>query len=170
MRGTFLRFFLFFRRETLVRWNLETPLLRHVCAICAAKKEKKGKKGWRMKVPTYATELSTLRGRKTMILMGDLSFKMWLLYQRDRADPVGAVARDVWRGVHKLPGGRQTLDRLLPHLQHAGAAPEAIEALRGAWLEWRRAYPLVCQGSGEKREKSEKRVVNTLPLETPKEK
>ena len=63
------------------------------------------------------------------------TFTLWLTFQQDRTDAVGAMARY----VHADPNwpGRHSLEGLTRYLREQGAPQKQITALHRAWEEWR---------------------------------
>jgi len=63
------------------------------------------------------------------------SFRRWLVQFGREESAIGDLARDV-RADPGWPSGPGLLARYQVHLQEAGAAPDALEALRSAWLRY----------------------------------
>lgn len=67
--------------------------------------------------------------------LGERAFHDWLEKQRDRRDPVGAFAKDVWQD-EKFPRRVGSERDLVTYMEKRGAGDAAIEAARDAWIEF----------------------------------
>jgi uncharacterized protein YozE (UPF0346 family) len=72
------------------------------------------------------------------------TFYGWLKEQRERDDPVGDVARDAMVDAG-FPRWNKPFSAYSSHLRACQASPEAMRALREAWQEYKRDYPLARQ-------------------------
>lgn len=66
------------------------------------------------------------------------TFYGWLMKQTRRNSPTGDIARDVEADAN-FPGEGDTFQVYRKHLEKMGACDDAMEALAGAWRDYKRA-------------------------------
>lgn len=62
-------------------------------------------------------------------------FHRWIEDQKDRKDPIGDLAKDIW-GDRTFPIAANTHAEIEWYLGMRGAVPEAVDALKHAWAEF----------------------------------
>lgn len=63
-------------------------------------------------------------------------FHLWIEGQKDRDDPVGDLAGDIWRD-RVFPVTAKTRAEIQRYMEMHGAVPEAVKALKQAWSEFK---------------------------------
>lgn len=64
------------------------------------------------------------------------AFNRWIETQKDRNDPIGDLASDIWSD-RTFPVDANTRAEVQRYMESRRAAPEALKALKGAWKEFR---------------------------------
>jgi uncharacterized protein YozE (UPF0346 family) len=80
-------------------------------------------------------------------MSGRLTFHAWLMAQRDRADPVGDLARDA-RADRDWPARGRTPNDFRRYLDHRNACDGALRALDRAWREYRTDNDAAAEAAG----------------------
>jgi uncharacterized protein YozE (UPF0346 family) len=62
-------------------------------------------------------------------------FHRWIEGQKDRNDPIGDLASDIW-GDRKFPVAAKTRAEVQRYMERQGAVPGAVTALKEAWAEF----------------------------------
>jgi len=65
-----------------------------------------------------------------------MTFKAWLVVQKSRQDPVGALARDVLQDRAWPP--TQDMGKMRQHMVKRGAVKDTLQALESAYAEYQK--------------------------------
>lgn len=68
------------------------------------------------------------------------SFYEWLIFQKERPDLIGDLAKDVYSDNH-FPRELASFEEIKEYLEIQGACIGAIDSLKEAWLEYIQQYP-----------------------------